>query len=125
MYGSFLDRMRKLYRPEKIQGRFTFFYAAVCAYSGLNNQDGRFGAMMQVALTNEVSIEFVGVSRAPFSDSFTQGPVTFTLDSRKFEHVDQSVLPAKGKKATPAPASTSDETNAATELVNQAQNAAS
>ncbi|KIP08726.1 hypothetical protein PHLGIDRAFT_68893 [Phlebiopsis gigantea 11061_1 CR5-6] len=51
MYVSFLERMRSLYKPEKIQ-------------------DGRFGAMMNVSLTNE-------------------GPVTFTLDSRKFEYVDQ------------------------------------
>ncbi|KDQ61221.1 hypothetical protein JAAARDRAFT_32221 [Jaapia argillacea MUCL 33604] len=34
-------------------------------------KDGVFGAMMSVSLTNE-------------------GPVTFTLDSRKFEYVDQS-----------------------------------
>ncbi|EPQ57780.1 hypothetical protein GLOTRDRAFT_71655 [Gloeophyllum trabeum ATCC 11539] len=37
-------------------------------------KDGKFGAMMSVSLTNE-------------------GPVTFTLDSRKFEYVDQ---PATG-----------------------------
>ncbi|CDO73648.1 hypothetical protein BN946_scf185014.g118 [Trametes cinnabarina] len=51
LYGSFLKRMGELYRPEKIK-------------------DGRFGAMMDVRLTNE-------------------GPVTFTLDSRKFEYVEQ------------------------------------
>ncbi|GJE87041.1 D-aminoacyl-tRNA deacylase [Phanerochaete sordida] len=69
MYASFLDRMRSLYKPEKIQ-------------------DGRFGAMMNVSLTNE-------------------GPVTFTLDSRKFEYVDQpssgTATPAKkGKKSDAA-----------------------
>ncbi|EKM55254.1 uncharacterized protein PHACADRAFT_161202 [Phanerochaete carnosa HHB-10118-sp] len=58
MYASFLDRMRSLYKPEKIQ-------------------DGRFGAMMNVTLTNE-------------------GPVTFTLDSRKFEYVGQ---PSSGTAA--------------------------
>lgn len=49
MYAAFLTRIGELYRPEKIK-------------------DGKFGAMMNVSLTNE-------------------GPVTFTLDSRKFEYV--------------------------------------
>jgi len=49
MYESFLKYMGAQYAPEKIK-------------------DGRFGAMMNVSLTNE-------------------GPVTFTLDSRKFEYV--------------------------------------
>ncbi|KAH8106953.1 D-tyrosyl-tRNA deacylase [Cristinia sonorae] len=52
LYATFLERMGQIYSPEKIK-------------------DGRFGAMMNVSLTNE-------------------GPVTFTLDSRKFEYVDQS-----------------------------------
>lgn len=43
-------------------------------------KDGIFGAMMNVSLVNE-------------------GPVTFTLDSRKFEYVNQSVSgDTKGKK---------------------------
>ncbi|TFK72759.1 D-tyrosyl-tRNA deacylase [Pluteus cervinus] len=50
MYSTFLDKIRQLYKPEKIK-------------------DGVFGAMMSVSLTNE-------------------GPVTFTLDTRKFEYVD-------------------------------------
>ncbi|KAI9466095.1 D-Tyr tRNAtyr deacylase-like domain-containing protein [Lactarius psammicola] len=49
MYDSFLQYMGAQYAPEKIK-------------------DGRFGAMMNVNLTNE-------------------GPVTFTLDSRKLEYV--------------------------------------
>ncbi|KAN0123967.1 D-tyrosyl-tRNA deacylase [Russula decolorans] len=49
MYASFLQFMGTQYSPEKIK-------------------DGKFGAMMNVSLTNE-------------------GPVTFTLDSRKFEYV--------------------------------------
>lgn len=53
LYSTFLQQMGHLYSPEKIQ-------------------DGRFGAMMNVTLTNE-------------------GPVTFTLDSRKFEYVDHPV----------------------------------
>ncbi|KAI0672825.1 D-tyrosyl-tRNA deacylase [Trametes maxima] len=63
LYGSFLKRIGELYRPEKIK-------------------DGRFGAMMDVRLTNE-------------------GPVTFTLDSRKFEYVDppSSAAPKKNLAA--------------------------
>jgi len=49
MYASFLHFMGTQYSPKKIK-------------------DGRFGAMMNVSLTNE-------------------GPVTFTLDSRKFEYI--------------------------------------
>ncbi|KAH9900961.1 D-tyrosyl-tRNA deacylase [Cubamyces lactineus] len=63
LYGSFLKRMGELYRPEKIK-------------------DGRFGAMMDVRLTNE-------------------GPVTFTLDSRKFEYVEQPSLPSAKSTAAP------------------------
>ncbi|KAF8077609.1 D-Tyr tRNAtyr deacylase-like domain-containing protein [Lyophyllum atratum] len=50
LYATFLEKLGQAYKPDKIQ-------------------DGRFGAMMNVSLTNE-------------------GPVTFTLDSRKFEYVD-------------------------------------
>ncbi|KII88181.1 hypothetical protein PLICRDRAFT_41319 [Plicaturopsis crispa FD-325 SS-3] len=53
LYAQFLVKMGELYNPDKIK-------------------DGRFGAMMNVGLTNE-------------------GPITFTLDSRKFEYVDQPV----------------------------------
>ncbi|XP_006457811.1 hypothetical protein AGABI2DRAFT_176400 [Agaricus bisporus var. bisporus H97] len=59
MYATFLERLGQAYNPEKIQ-------------------DGKFGAMMNVSLTNE-------------------GPVTFTIDSRKFEYVDAP--PAKPIKA--------------------------
>ncbi|KAJ7143074.1 D-Tyr tRNAtyr deacylase-like domain-containing protein [Mycena crocata] len=44
LYETFLETLRRSYKPEKVQ-------------------DGRFGAMMDVSLTNE-------------------GPVTFTLDTR-------------------------------------------
>ncbi|CAL1705490.1 unnamed protein product [Somion occarium] len=50
LYTTFLSKMGELYRPDRIK-------------------DGKFGAMMNVTLTNE-------------------GPVTFTLDSRKFEYID-------------------------------------
>ncbi|RDB22310.1 D-tyrosyl-tRNA(Tyr) deacylase [Hypsizygus marmoreus] len=50
LYATFLNNLSQAYKPEKIR-------------------DGRFGAMMNVSLTNE-------------------GPVTFTLDSRKFEYVN-------------------------------------
>jgi len=52
MYATFLDKLKQSYRADRIQ-------------------DGRFGAMMDVSLTNE-------------------GPVTFTIDSRKFEYVNSS-----------------------------------
>ncbi|KAJ8092781.1 D-tyrosyl-tRNA(Tyr) deacylase [Marasmius tenuissimus] len=52
LYSSFLEKMKESYKPEKIM-------------------DGKFGAMMNVSLTNE-------------------GPVTFTIDSRKFEYVEST-----------------------------------
>ncbi|KAG2065817.1 hypothetical protein BDR04DRAFT_1082723 [Suillus decipiens] len=52
LYATFLEKMRCLYVPDRIQ-------------------DGQFGAMMNVSLTNE-------------------GPVTLTLDTRKFEYVSVS-----------------------------------
>ncbi|KAG2150731.1 D-Tyr tRNAtyr deacylase-like domain-containing protein [Suillus bovinus] len=52
LYATFLEKMRRLYVPDRIQ-------------------DGQFGAMMDVSLTNE-------------------GPVTLTLDTRKFEYVSAS-----------------------------------
>ncbi|KAG1808565.1 D-Tyr tRNAtyr deacylase-like domain-containing protein [Suillus variegatus] len=52
LYATFLEKMRRLYVPDRIQ-------------------DGQFGAMMDVSLTNE-------------------GPVTLTLDTRKFEYVSVS-----------------------------------
>jgi len=61
MYSTFLGRLADLYRPQKIK-------------------DGRFGAMMQVSLTNE-------------------GPVTIALDSRKFEYVDRPVQPRQGENS--------------------------
>jgi len=66
MYASFLERMRQLYKPEKIK-------------------DGKFGAMMNVSLTND-------------------GPVTLTLDSRKYEYIDQP--PPKNKKIRKPPSPT-------------------
>ncbi|KAI5122218.1 hypothetical protein M0805_002707 [Coniferiporia weirii] len=59
LYASLLARLGTLYVPDRIK-------------------DGKFGAMMDVSLTNE-------------------GPVTFTLDSRKFEYVNQN----SQKKSTP------------------------
>ncbi|KAF7363964.1 D-aminoacyl-tRNA deacylase [Mycena sanguinolenta] len=63
MYATFLEALRVAYKPEKIQ-------------------DGKFGAMMNVSLTNE-------------------GPVTFTLDSRKFEYTPEPALgSSKQSKST-------------------------
>ncbi|KAF9479276.1 hypothetical protein BDN70DRAFT_807288 [Pholiota conissans] len=66
LYATFLESLKAAYHPHKIQ-------------------DGKFGAMMSVNLTNE-------------------GPVTFTLDSRKFEYVaspEDSRNSGKKKKAGP------------------------
>ncbi|KAK0441080.1 D-Tyr tRNAtyr deacylase-like domain-containing protein [Armillaria borealis] len=52
LYGTFLDMLREAYMPERIK-------------------DGKFGAMMNVSLTND-------------------GPVTFTIDSRKYQYVGLS-----------------------------------
>ncbi|KAA1469263.1 hypothetical protein DENSPDRAFT_834836 [Dentipellis sp. KUC8613] len=60
LYASFLQKIGEAYVPERIK-------------------DGKFGAMMNVALTNE-------------------GPVTFTLDSRKFEYVEPIITSGKGGK---------------------------
>ncbi|KAJ3745017.1 D-Tyr tRNAtyr deacylase-like domain-containing protein [Lentinula detonsa] len=60
MYAAFLDQLRQAYQTEKIK-------------------DGRFGAMMNVSLTNE-------------------GPVTFTLDSRKFDYIEPSGTEAGTKR---------------------------
>ncbi|KAI0077107.1 D-tyrosyl-tRNA deacylase [Panus rudis PR-1116 ss-1] len=73
-------------------------------------KDGKFGAMMSVSLTNE-------------------GPVTFTLDSRKFEYINQST-PAVGstakserankwKKASSSPDKISENTTASGESTSQ------
>ncbi|KAJ3500105.1 hypothetical protein NLJ89_g9939 [Agrocybe chaxingu] len=69
MYGTFLDALKASYKADKIR-------------------DGRFGAMMNVSLTNE-------------------GPVTFTLDSRKFEYVDapESSSKKNGKSGSSTPSS--------------------
>ncbi|PPQ66202.1 hypothetical protein CVT26_011061 [Gymnopilus dilepis] len=70
LYSKFLEVLRNSYKAEKIQ-------------------DGVFGAMMSVSLTNE-------------------GPVTFTLDTRKFEYID---MPSSNKKlGRKAAASSTSET---------------
>ena len=70
MYSSFLQRMRELYRPDHIKGAFCALLDPNSApqTSRIYTSDGKFGAMMNVSLIND-------------------GPVTFTLDSRKFEYV--------------------------------------
>ncbi|KAJ7461653.1 D-Tyr tRNAtyr deacylase-like domain-containing protein [Mycena latifolia] len=68
LYEAFLATLRRSYKPEKVQ-------------------DGRFGAMMNVSLTNE-------------------GPVTFTLDSRRFEYTPQAAGRIKQAKNQPSGDST-------------------
>ncbi|KAI0636587.1 D-tyrosyl-tRNA deacylase [Trametes polyzona] len=82
LYGSFLKRMGELYKPEKIK-------------------DGKFGAMMDVRLTNE-------------------GPVTFTLDSRKFEYVEQPAAAASKKASASVKQSDAVRTEAAAATAAQA-----
>lgn len=60
------------------------------AYFPSRIKDGQFGAMMSVSLTNE-------------------GPVTITIDSRKFEYTP---IPETGKTKKPAEASSSSNTPA-------------
>ncbi|KAJ7355915.1 D-Tyr tRNAtyr deacylase-like domain-containing protein [Mycena albidolilacea] len=67
LYATILEALRQAYgKSEKVQ-------------------DGRFGAMMNVSLTNE-------------------GPVTFTLDSRKFEYTpEQGLGSTKNSKSQSKP----------------------
>jgi D-Tyr-tRNAtyr deacylase len=54
MYALFLERMGKLYKPEKIKGRSV--HALKKRFHSFQQfTDGKFGAMMNVSLTNEVS----------------------------------------------------------------------
>lgn len=52
MYTLFLERMGKLYKPEKIKGQFA--HLNKCSHVSKIRTDGKFGAMMNVSLTNEV-----------------------------------------------------------------------
>ncbi|KAL0059029.1 D-tyrosyl-tRNA(Tyr) deacylase [Marasmius tenuissimus] len=69
LYSSFLEKMKELYQPEKIMGACALPSSGVRILMLVHTKDGKFGAMMNVSLTNE-------------------GPVTFTIDSRKFEYVE-------------------------------------
>ncbi|KAG6376403.1 D-Tyr tRNAtyr deacylase-like domain-containing protein [Boletus reticuloceps] len=66
LYNVFLDKMKQLYVPDRIRGGIWKFDTDVTTQGA--RIDGQFGAMMDVSLTNE-------------------GPITFTLDTRKFEYV--------------------------------------
>lgn len=63
--------------------------------------------MMNVSLTNEVILLYDCYEK--YSQKYNQGPVTFTIDSRKFEYVDASsstdsaprAKAKKPKKGTP------------------------
>uniref|UniRef100_A0A0W0G220 D-aminoacyl-tRNA deacylase n=1 Tax=Moniliophthora roreri TaxID=221103 RepID=A0A0W0G220_MONRR len=85
LYASFLDSLRNSYKPEKVKG--VLDPKLRIAASEEYFLDGVFGAMMSVSLTNE-------------------GPVTLTIDSRKFEYIDTNALPAKiNKKGGSSPSS--------------------
>ena len=101
MYATFIEKLSQAYNPEKIQGDgYSKFFNY--PYLLTSHQDGRFGAMMNVTLTNEVRHGFSGSVYTKEADLivFIQGPVTFTLDSRKFEYVDSAR--ASTKNNTPA-----------------------
>ncbi|KAF5373535.1 hypothetical protein D9758_000914 [Tetrapyrgos nigripes] len=77
-YHNFLEQLKNTYKPEKIQGNPAVCDAFFLSAKLYMRKDGRFGAVMNVSLTNE-------------------GPVTFTIDSRKFEYVDSNS--SSGKKS--------------------------
>jgi hypothetical protein len=65
MYADFLGLLGRGYSPTRIKG--LVFCVTASSLSTDLVLDGQFGAMMSVSLTNE-------------------GPVTLTIDSRKFEY---------------------------------------
>ena len=106
MYTLFLERMGKLYKVEKIKGKSA---RSRIQTNGRVSQpviqtDGRFGAMMNVSLTNEVRDGYrcSGRNGSPLDSSSPQGPVTLTLDSRKFEYVEQSQPASRKGSAKPS-----------------------
>lgn len=87
MYESFLRRMGEMYSLDRIHGIQPHSCPQYRWYNDV--LDGKFGAMMNVSLTNE-------------------GPVTFTLDSRKFEYVNPTPNPSRSQTPqTVVPALTS------------------
>lgn len=54
MYASFLERLGALYSPERIKGMQSWLCSCQTVLNFIT-LDGRFGAMMNVSLTNEVS----------------------------------------------------------------------
>jgi D-Tyr-tRNAtyr deacylase len=53
MYATFLERLGQAYKPEKIKGTGGF-YSRNASTKLVSDVDGKFGAMMDVSLTNEV-----------------------------------------------------------------------
>jgi D-tyrosyl-tRNA(Tyr) deacylase len=85
MYNTFLAELRKLYKPDKIK-------------------DGKFGAMMDVSLTNEVRVLYAFLRGDHSIEQYpSQGPVTFTLDSRKFQYVDDLAVESSKIKSEGTP----------------------
>lgn len=54
LYTSFLEKLGQSYKPEKIHGRTKHSFLLFYAHWFFNVEDGKFGAMMNVTLTNEV-----------------------------------------------------------------------
>jgi len=72
-YESFLNEIRTAYSPDKIKGTPIIPHAPCDFFA--DEEDGQFGAMMQVSLTNDVSL--LSRNRAE-----RKGPVTILLSSR-------------------------------------------
>ncbi|KAI0807809.1 D-Tyr tRNAtyr deacylase-like domain-containing protein [Fomes fomentarius] len=118
LYGSFLKQMGELYRPEKIQGAMSSL-GRTGVYIPRHATRASHHARADVALganrrslwrddgrppdeRGALAVWTTMHTRSALTDGTrTQGPVTFTLDSRKFEYVDSSASGAASKKGTP------------------------
>lgn len=75
MYATFLERLGQAYKPEKIKGIGGLLYFRDVPTKLVPHPDGRFGAMMDVSLTNEVrnAPSPLTCCRILFSDCFLSG----------------------------------------------------
>ena len=87
--------MRSAYKGDKIKGKSCLNSELFAVLTCAAFKDGKFGALMQVSLCNDVSL----IARALFAytdkRSPSQGPVTITIDSK-----------AKSSSRTPSAAGT-------------------
>ena len=113
MYALFLERMGKLYKPEKIKGGSVDIAHSNKRPDISTDQDRRkvwCYDERQPHKRGTLDNGIPGMAVLWNKTSSLQGPVTLTLDSRKFEYVEQpqgrkgSAKPSRG--ATPTPGST-------------------